>query len=923
MDRSRFVAMSALLMASVGLGSWLSTGGQQGGPKVSIFEQNTWRTVLDVTVPGLEAVQVATDQGEYTKLELPGEVFAVLEEGRPQVPKVSILLAIPTGARVQARAEVLQTRTLKVANVYPLQPPLLECQDPGPLKLDRAFYSEDVTYPSQDIAVIETGVWRDFDVANLQLYPVKVNPAQGEVTVATRVRVHVDFSGGSYPEHFSGHMARVYADYLDNFSQVLARPLTDYDQGVRYLVFCHQNWATHTWLHDSLLGWVKKRGYDTRVITKSSFTAQEIKDSIRAEYERHEPALLQYVLLVGEYSEVPTGSYPGVGISDFWYKDILPWSGGDKYPEVELARLSPTSATDLENQVKKILKYQKDPAAGDWLNKLTYVAHSEQYPAKYSGCVRGCYDMPKPYWEPEEETIMGEFTGNDSVTDVVNDGRGYVIYRGHGDATEWWEWGTQGSWYNSHVWNLSNEDYTPVTHHFACICGDISTSESHTESWMRKYPGGAVSALGATQASYTYPNHGQCSTVVRAVCDTWTITVPGVRDYVGPTFSVSGIENYMDAYIAKYWPEDPYYHNIYMYLTLGEPSTPAWSGGVPQAATVNYPGAVPVGEYALNVSVSVSGRPVQGALVCAWKQGEFYVAERTTGTGTAALNINALTPGQFSVTVSEGHAATAPHTPIVPFQGSCVARTGGVPYVMYLRHTIDDSGGGNNDGSVNPGETINMPMWVKNWGDSAARSLVVKLRTADGFITVNDSAKNLGDLPGRDSAHTGNDGFEFEVAVGCTNGHLVVFEVEARDADDSVWMSNAHVRVGAPNLAYADYQVIDTMAGGNGNGRLDPNETAELMVLLKNTGFGHANGVTAVLKSGDSRMTVSDSFGSFGQIMADSTAMNETDRFVVMTAAMPPETEIPCTLYVSAAGGYAKTLSFRLQVGAIQAVDPI
>ncbi|UCG43207.1 MAG: hypothetical protein JSU73_00920, partial [candidate division WOR-3 bacterium] len=199
----------------------------------------------------------------------------------------------------------------------------------------------------------------------------------------------------------------------------------------------------------------------------------------------------------------------------------------------------------------------------------------------------------------------------------------------------------------------------------------------------------------------------------------------------------------------------------------------------------------------------------------------------------------------------------------------------------------------------------------------------VKLRTADGFITVNDSAKNLGDLPGRDSAHTGNDGFEFEVAIGCTNGHLVVFEVEARDADDSVWMSNAYVRVGAPNLAYTDYQVIDTMAGGNGNGRLDPNETAELMVLLKNTGFGHANGVTAVLKSGDSRMTVSDSFGSFGRIMADSTAMNDTDRFVVMTATMPPETEIPCTLYVSAAGGYAKTLSFNLQVGAIQAVDPI
>ena len=123
---------------------------------------------------------------------------------------------------------------------------------------------------------------------------------------------------------------------------------------------------------------------------------------------------------------------------------------------------------------------------------------------------------------------------------------------------------------------------------------------------MRKYPGGAVSALGATQASYTLPNHGQCSTVVRAMTDTWTVKVPGLRDYAGPVFSVSGQMSYMDAYLAKYWPEYPYYFNIWMYLTLGDPAMPVWAG-TPGTPTVSYPDTIPLGPYNFNVEVTVGG----------------------------------------------------------------------------------------------------------------------------------------------------------------------------------------------------------------------------------------------------------------------------------------------------------------------------
>ncbi len=140
---------------------------------------------------------------------------------------------------------------------------------------------------------------------------------------------------------------------------------------------------------------------------------------------------------------------------------------------------------------------------------------------------------------------------------------------------------------------------------------------------------------------------------------------------------------------------------------------------------------------------------------------------------------------------------------------------------------------------------------------------------------------------------------------------------------DSVWNSHIYLRVGAPRLVYASQVAADTIAGGNGNGRIDPNEFSQLYVGLQNVGYGHANGVTAILRSGDTRFVVVDSIGVWGQVMADSVKLNGGDPFVVHAFSMPMETEIPCTLLVSAQGGYSAVVPFSVIVGAIRQVDPI
>lgn len=762
------VVLVVLLAFGTVRADWLPVAGGTGGARVTLLEQNATRTVFEVTIPGLEANAVNVNGEYFTQLSLPGEVMAVIEEGKPQVPKVSVLLGIPTGARVSTRVLDKETKTLAVSNVYPLQPPLTDKQEQEHLVYDRKFYSQDLSFPDYDERVIETGVWRDLSVANIQVYPVRVNPARGTIDVASRIRIEASYSGGSYPRTVADWMVPQYAQYIDNFGQLGLQSSDAYTAGVRYLVISHATYATDPYLVDSLMGWVKKRGYETRLISKSSYTAQEIKDSIRAEYNRNNPKTLRWVLLVGEYAQIPQGSYSGVARSDYWYSDLEPWPSGDNYPEIGISRYSPSSSADLANQIKKTLEYQKNPPqTNNWLDKLSMPAHKEQYPGKYSGCTRGIYFMPKPYWNPSVvETIMGQFTGNATVTAAINQGRNIVAYRGHGDYTIWAGWGTEGNWTNAHVDALANGSMTPVVYNIACNCGDIYQNECLSEKWMRKYPGGAVASLAATQPSYTLPNHGICSTLVRATSDTWTIV--GARRY-GPTvYNLADIKCYgVDAYVAKYWPSSQYPYNIWMYLMLGDPSMPVWCGGMPQAAMVDGPASIPLGAYDLVISVTVGGRPVEGALVCAWKDPDFYVSGRTDAAGQATLSVNAVDPGDVLVTVSEGHAQSSvprvQHTPILPYETTIPAGGAPRPSLVYVSsRVLDAPPGGNNNGRLDPGEIAKFEVTLRNAGGADCYNTRGVFSPNDSRLVASDPNGTWGNIPKGASATNTQDPFELQ-----------------------------------------------------------------------------------------------------------------------------------------------------------------
>ncbi|MBM3313874.1 hypothetical protein FJY70_04710 [candidate division WOR-3 bacterium] len=195
------------------------------------------------------------------------------------------------------------------------------------------------------------------------------------------------------------------------------------------------------------------------------------------------------------------------------------------------------------------------------------------------------------------------------------------------------------------------------------------------------------------------------------------------------------------------------------------------------------------------------------------------------------------------------------------------------------------------------------------------------MRVSDPFVTLLDSVRSYGNVPAHDSAFTGPNGYRFAIAPACTSGHRIRFILRCRDAHDSTWNSGFYLGVGAPELVYESWQVIDTVTGGNGNGRLDPNEPGQVVVKARNVGIGNAQGVTGYLTSYDSRLVVDDSVADFGHIPSGGSGSNSADPFNVHTLTMPPETPLPCTVRL-VCGGQVWKFGFVIK-GEMNQYDPV
>jgi len=122
-------------------------------------------------------------------------------------------------------------------------------------------------------------------------------------------------------------------------------------------------------------------------------------------------------------------------------------------------------------------------------------------------------------------------------------------------------------------------------------------------------------------------------------------------------------------------------------------------------------------------------------------------------------------------------------------------------------------------------------------------------------------------------------------------------------------------------VEYASHVVDDDADGGSagdGNGVVDPGETIELVVELRNAGSLAAEGVEATLSAATAGVTLADDHEAFGDIAAGGSASCEEDFDVVVGAGVATGTQIVFDLAIADADGGSWSDQFSVSVG----VDP-
>jgi len=298
------LTVSLLACCSLAVADWVQVGAGSGDARVSIVAQSGGGSTFVVDIPGVEVVPTDVNGVTYSTVTLPGAVTACLDVGKPEVPMVPVLLARPTGSIPTLRVVSMETKTLSVPRVYPLQPPLTLNETSGTFVADEGFYSKDAEYPSSSARIAHTATWRDLDVVNVQVFPVVVRPARNEITVVSRITVRVDYSGGSYPTTVTDWLQPMYRRLIQNYGALGLGPDLLYHPGTRLLVICDPEYQGNSEL-SSLLSTIQSYGYTTELMVKQpAWGSATIKSKIRQSYFDN-GRVLRWVLLVGEYDEIP------------------------------------------------------------------------------------------------------------------------------------------------------------------------------------------------------------------------------------------------------------------------------------------------------------------------------------------------------------------------------------------------------------------------------------------------------------------------------------------------------------------------------------------------------------------------------------------------------------------------------------------
>ncbi|GEM_PF-407787 len=924
------VILATGLALPAAAGETVVLSNEQSG--LTVLNQSLTSVTVKVNVGSVEFIPVVTKEGEFVLPRV--DRFARSQDfGNPDLPVLSKLLAIPVNSQVIAtvidrQTEEIHLQDIGITNhIMPAQPSLSKSERPEDVEFlyNVAAYEQPGYYSLDETQTQIMGTLRSLHLGMVTVAPFAYDPVENKLQITREITLQIDFVGGDleatedlYKKYYSPFYEPIY-DMICNYEGASAYSKTNdsFDlvkYPVKYLIISDRMFESQL---EPFIEWKTKKGFN--VITAytdvigTSRTA--IKNYIQGLYDAgttEDPAP-SFVLLVGDVAQIESWSgTAGSHISDLYYCEFT----GDNLPEIYYGRFSASEPSHLQPQIDKTLEYEQylmpDPS---YLEEVTLVSGVDGTYAITHG--NGQINYGTTYYFNAAHGITPNvwlYPASDAsgaaaaIIATINDGVGLYNYTahcspaGHADPS------------------FTTSDIPGLTNYHKYLLGIGNCCESNTfnasspcfgEAFLRVADKGGIGYIGGTNSTYWYEDYywGVGYGPVVGSGPTYEQTTHGAYDGLFHDHGEPVERHYVtnaaiifagNLAVCEGGSRVTYYWEIYH--LMGDPSVMSYMG-VPTENNISHASTLLLSASTFTVEAD------PGSYVALSRDGVLYGAAYVDASGSVDVTLEPFgIPGEADIVITAQNRQ--------PYISTVTVIAPDGPFLVYDGSVVNDIAG-NNNGLVDYSETILLGVTLKNVGPDVCNNITATLTTTDEYVTIYDNTELYESIDGDFGTKYIADAFSFKVASTVPDKHKLIFSLELYGTDkwDTTWVTNFNLTAHAPNIEFVSVQVADI--GGNGNGILDPGESGELVVTIRNIGSGQATEVAVSLSETDPYGTVNDDYGYIGSVdSAGGTGNNAADVFNVSAGSTcPMGYEMTFDLTITGAGNYFKETQFMIIVG--------
>ena len=825
--------------------------------------------------------------------------------GEPELPTYTFNYAIELDKNYEVQLEIGAYTLYENINLIPTQPLYKVDEEKVFIKNEDAYKVDSFYYPVSKISSKRMSL-RGYELLNVEVSPFEYNPKSKVLKVYNNPEIIINESGTRMHNNQAPRsyvFEEMYKNYVINSD--------DYQDSRNFqkpsiLYICGGSVSTSPYL-ETLTEWRHKQGYVVNVVSTSETgsSTTNIKNYIQNAYNNWENPP-EHVCLIGDANGSVSVStytvYGGNGWSTAQGEGDFPYSlleGDDFLPEVFVGRMSIRSTSELITVINKIIGYEKNYANDTtWLNAMALVG--DPYDSGISTVISNEYIEVIAAIHGGITDVRTKYSGNnfdEFMRNQINDGVAYLNYRGFYGFSN----------FNSNDVNQLNNGYKlPFLATLTCGTGSFASETTcMTEELYRAgtsvTPKGAVAVIGTAQ-SYTH-------TAFNNIIDMGIFE--GI--FINGAKTVGEAVAYGKLAMNEIYPQNPG-DNVYLFSTwnnlLGDPALQLWTSS-PETMIVQHDQMLINGSNNLQVYItSQQGSPLEDIIVTLSRtddtDDEVFMTVNTNVNGIADFSLpSVISPGEVFVTSRAQN--------YIPDESSFTISNDLPEVVLNEDSIVLSDSAGNNDGILNPGESVYISMQIVNNYSGDITNLYAEITTNSNFISLtNNLDLNLGDLLAHGTINLGGINVSAANTMSNTDDPMLRLKVFS-NSDDLLW--NYVIPI--------DFSSAELDISYDLDSALNVGESTNITLSVENLGSMELNSVVAEVNYNGSLLSFDDNTFLFTSINSGLTTSSNNSLVISADNTVINGSVIAVPLIITSDEGYQHNTVISIQVGSVTINDPV